>query len=91
MLTAGEVETLRSAVTEGPAPDAVMACCIPRHAFVFYDRSGAKLGALTVCFECSCAGVFDAPTFKARDLEWVYWDEGKLAAIVRAHDLPLYN
>jgi hypothetical protein len=91
VLTASEVEILRGAITSGQEPSTQTACCNPRHAFVFYDGNGSKLGVLTVCFECDCADVYDAPSFRARKLDWIYWNREKLANIVLAHKLPLYE
>lgn len=86
LLTEVEAATLRAAVRDVPPPDAIAACCVPRHAFVFYDASGARLGVLDVCFECICANIRDGARLdRPRDVRWLEWDEAAIAAIVTAH------
>jgi hypothetical protein len=84
-LTAAETIKLRSAFNWSTPPFAMDACCIPRHAFSFYDREAKFLGSISVCFECSCAesnGLTAPP-----DMTWIEWDRAKLAEIVEAHGL----
>jgi hypothetical protein len=86
VLTSAEVEKLRAAVRDVPAPPEVAACCVPRHAFVFFDAQGVRLGALDVCFECICANLWDgARLSERRNVRWIEWDEPTIAEIVRAH------
>lgn len=92
LLTADEVRLLRDAVKETPPPPAEVACCIPRHAFVFLGRDGKRLGALTVCFECGCADIAEGERLQRhRALQWLDWDEKVIGDIVRAHGVPLYE
>ena len=85
-LTQVEAEALRNAVRDVPPPPATVDCCIPRHAFVFYDGSGARLGALDVCFECGCAHIADGARLdRHREVRWLHWDEQAIGAIVTAH------
>ncbi|EGF91574.1 hypothetical protein ABI_29910 [Asticcacaulis biprosthecium C19] len=80
-LTAVEFADLRKAAgfttwKSGPK------CCIPRHAFVFYDDVGKYLGSLEVCFECGCSFLDGGlqPPFSQ-----VKWDEAVFERIVKAH------
>jgi hypothetical protein len=81
-----EIATLRKSVWFAEEPPAIAACCIPRHAFKFYDRSRKEIGELRVCFECTCANIDgEAPPKEA--LSWVDWDVAAIGTIVRAHGL----
>ncbi|MBP2159256.1 MULTISPECIES: hypothetical protein [Asticcacaulis] len=87
-LSPAEIDTLRKSVSFTAPPDLVAACCIPRHAFLFYDTSHKLLGSLTVCFECSCAGLNGGPQPPAGK-DWIDWDYAAVAKIVQAHGQPL--
>ncbi|MES1203591.1 MAG: hypothetical protein ABUS57_19315 [Pseudomonadota bacterium] len=80
-----EVAVLRASVHETDPPTDQALCCLPRHAFVFYDRQHHVLGALRVCFECGCADVYDGPTLRRRSVRWIDWDATAVGNIVRAH------
>ncbi len=86
-LTSNEVDSLRHAVFYAPPAPIGAACCIPRHAFVFYGANGQYLGNLVVCFECYCA--FIRPDeLSTRNME-VLWDRRAIGKIVEAHGLPV--
>lgn len=86
-LTPAEIVTLKASVRFTRPPDAMGACCIPRHAFLFYDNAGRYLGHLRVCFECGCAAMepFRPPS---KDRTWIDWNYEALKRIVVAHGLP---
>lgn len=88
VLTAADAKRLRSSVFFTEPPPAVAACCIPRHAFKFYDKSKKEIGSLAVCFECACARIEGEKPPNA-DLIWLEWDYAAIAAIVEAHNLPI--
>jgi hypothetical protein len=88
-LTRAEIAKLRASVTSGAQTQPAAACCIPRHRFLFLSSEGTTLGALDVCFECYCARVYDGVALERRPLEYVYWDEPAIRAIVLAHGVPL--
>jgi len=88
LLSAAQVKSLRGAVFFTEPPPAIAACCIPRHAFKFYDKRKKEIGALDVCFECACARLEGEKPPKP-DLMWIEWDYGAIAAIVEAHKLPI--
>ncbi|MDR3512220.1 MAG: hypothetical protein P4L73_11340 [Caulobacteraceae bacterium] len=85
-LTPLEISTLRATVHFTHPPNEVAACCVPRHAFLFFDRSGRYLGYLKVCFECGCAEMepFRPPS---RERNWISWDYRIVRQIVVAHGL----
>jgi hypothetical protein len=89
-LTEAEVAALRAAVRYTKPPEEAEACCIPRHAFLFYGKDGRYLGYLEVCFECGCAEMepFHLPD---RRLNWIAWDHAVIARIIRAHHLQIKN
>ncbi|HLI67978.1 MAG TPA: hypothetical protein VKU90_16555 [Caulobacteraceae bacterium] len=86
LLTPREMAALRAAVQFTRPPDMMLACCEPRHAFLFYDKSGRYLGFLMVCFECGCAVM---EPFHPADEEhsWIAWNPEAVKAIVVAHQL----
>ena len=86
LLSPAEVSKLRAAVRFTRPPDLIFRCCIPRHAFLFYDKSGRYLGYLKVCFECTCAEMepFHPPS---PTLNWISWNYESLKRIVIAHGL----
>jgi hypothetical protein len=84
-LTIAEIGVLGRSFMWSTPPMSVAACCVPRHAFAFYDSANRFLGSISVCFECSCAqsnGLTAPP-----DMTWIEWDRAKLAEIVVAHGL----
>ncbi|MEJ0062718.1 MAG: hypothetical protein WDO70_05830 [Alphaproteobacteria bacterium] len=87
-LTPYEIEVLRHSVFYAPMPTWSAACCIPRHAFLFYDKDGQYLGHLKVCFQCSCAELkpYSPPDSKLTHIEWNYT---ALQKIVENHKLPV--
>jgi len=89
ILTASETQRLRGAVFFTEPPPAIAACCIPRHAFKFYDKQKNEIGALDVCFECSCARI-EGEKSPNPNLMWIDWDNAVIAAIVEAHNLPIH-
>jgi hypothetical protein len=86
MLSPAEVSRLRASVRFTRPPKIVLRCCLPRHAFLFYDRSGRYLGYLKVCFECACAEMepFNPPD---KDRNWISWNYERVKKIALAHDL----
>jgi hypothetical protein len=88
VLTPEEVQLMRKSVSWIPSPPAVRACCIPRHAFTFFDSAGNYLGGLAVCFECKCARLQPYPTSPNRRTTLFDWDMDAFAKIVQAHGLP---
>lgn len=87
-LSSAEIKTLRKSVFYTLPPPAIAACCIPRHAFLFYDKAGKYLGYLEVCYECGCAQISPEA---ARDpkLDWIDWDAVALRKIIEAHRLTI--
>jgi hypothetical protein len=86
LLTPPEMTALRAAVHFTRPPDEMVACCEPRHAFLFYDKNGRYLGYLMVCFECGCARM--EPFLPADEKHsWIDWDGKAIEAIVVAHQL----
>jgi hypothetical protein len=88
LLTPQEVTLLRKSVFYTRPPQAIAACCVPRHLFVFYGPNHAFLGDLRVCFQCGCAEI-EPSSPASRELNWVTWDEGAVRKIVRTHHLEL--
>ena len=86
LLSPVEASKLKAAVRFTRPPDVIFRCCVPRHAFLFYDRSGRYLGYLKVCFECTCAEMepFHPPN-PARN--WISWNYENVKQIVIAHGL----
>jgi hypothetical protein len=85
-LSDSEIADLRKAVRITEPPINMAGCCFPRHAFLFYDRSGRYLGHLDVCFECGCARIEPDPP-SSRKLNWISWDSRVLTRLVMAHHL----
>jgi hypothetical protein len=82
-LTSTEIKALQNAFEWTTPPDVIDACCIPRHAFAFYDQSSRYLGSIAVCFECGCARTNELRGTQNKD--WLEWDRKAIAAIVNAH------
>ena len=87
-LTAEEIASLRSAISFSKPPEMSTACCIPRHAFVFYDRDNRYLGYLLVCFQCGCAEMKPMPATDP-DQSYINWDQARVHQILEAHRLPI--
>ncbi len=85
-LTPSEIAELRDSIHFTRTPDSVAACCIPRHAFLFYDATGHYLGYLDVCFECGCADIFPQPPRNGQ-LNWIDWNRQVIGKIVEDHHL----
>ena len=86
-LTGEELNLLRRSVSWIPSPPAVLACCIPRHVFTFFDAKNGYLGSLAVCFQCKCARLqpgLAPPNSRVLSLDW---DVKSFAKIVEAHGL----
>ena len=81
-----EVRELKAGLSFGSPPEAVAACCSPRHAFLFYGEGGQYLGSLTVCFECGCATMLPRPVAKS-GANYLYWNYDVFRRIVTAHHL----
>ncbi len=88
VLTREEAEIVRRAIYWQRPPEAVAACCIPRHAFKFYDAEHAEIGSVEVCYECGCARIAGegAPDSVHTDTGW---DAGALASVLQTHKLPV--
>lgn len=84
LLTAQEMHKVQNALYFVPAPEVVAACCIPRHAFLFYDKSHRYIGSISVCFECGCANV-DGESINIPSDRDVGWDEIAIARVIEAH------
>jgi len=85
-LTAREIASLRSAIGFTHPPSSIVGCCLPRHAFLFYDSAGHFVGSLEVCFECGCAHM--QPFRPAGpDRSWITWKEDVVKQIVVNHNL----
>jgi hypothetical protein len=52
-LDAKQAERVKRAFTVATGDQALGACFIPRHGFVFEDAQGKTIGTLDVCFECT--------------------------------------
>src|SRR5262249_30806493 len=87
-LTGTEIATLRRSVFYSPPPPAIAACCIPRHAFVFYRSDGNYIGVVEVCFECDCAIIAPAPVHDPK-LSRIVWNREPIREILQAHGLPV--
>jgi hypothetical protein len=88
VLAKEEVAIVRRAIYWQRPPEAEAACCIPRHAFKFYDAEHAEIGSVEVCYECRCARIAGEgpPDTVHTDAGW---DGGALASVLRAHKLPV--
>lgn len=100
-LSEEEITALHEALVQ-PEPNGtgmgagVSFCCFPRHVFVFRDAANRYLGALKVCFACSCAFVNYPKPLGNNDTaeqryfgERVEWDEAFVMRIVHQHQLPI--
>ena len=63
-LDAKQAERVKHAFTVATGEQALGACFVPRHGFVFEDAKGEVIGTLDVCFECTNYSI-DAPGYKA--------------------------
>ena len=88
VLTQAEIAILRQAVFYSQPPKFVSACCIPRHAFVFFDGAGTYLGYLKLCFQCGCAETSN-PAAPPPGLPYLAWNAHAIGQIVRAHNIPI--
>jgi len=52
-LSHSQIEKLRAAVTGSHPEHPTTECFYPHHAFLFYDKEGAIIGHIDVCFKCS--------------------------------------
>lgn len=52
-LSQKQIVKLGAAVTEDHSEHSTTECFYPHHAFLFYDKNGAIVGHLDVCFKCS--------------------------------------
>ena len=52
-LSTEQAARVKRAFTVATGDQAVAACFVPRHGFVFEDAKGEVIGTLDVCFECS--------------------------------------
>jgi hypothetical protein len=84
-LTPEEIGVVQASFKWSTPPMIVDACCVPRHAFAFYDSNNRYLGSISVCYECTCANA-DGVT-APKDLEWIEWDAAALAKVIHAHGL----
>lgn len=84
LLTSAQVERLEAAVT-GSHPEAGGAMCrYPHHGFVFFDKEGAIVGNIEVCFICD--------SYRGWPDKYVYdWDLLSIAEIIHEAGLPLSN
>lgn len=64
-LSAKQVARVKRAFTVATGDQAVAACFVPRHGFVFEDAKGQVIGTLDVCFECSNYSI-GAPGYDAQ-------------------------
>lgn len=64
-LDAKQVAQVKRAFTRATGDQAIGACFIPRHGFVFQDADGKVVGTLDVCFECSNYSI-DAPGYREK-------------------------
>jgi hypothetical protein len=64
VLDAKQTERVKRAFTMASGDQALGACFVPRHGFVFEDAKGQVVGTLDVCFECTNYSI-DAPGYKA--------------------------
>ena len=84
-LTTSELHSIQDGLNYKKPPDAIAACCVPRHAFLFYDKAHKFLGSITVCFECGCATIDGQMPKPPANMEWLDWDETRFAHIIEAH------
>ena len=95
LLTPVETRQLRAAISLSKTPASTVACCSPRHAFLFYDRAGKYLGFVSICFECGCVEMWPysppRPNFPLslikHDPAYLNWDRSAIRRIVEAHHL----
>jgi hypothetical protein len=64
-LNATQMAQVKRAFTRATGDQAIGACFIPRHGFVFEDAAGKVVGTLDVCFECSNYSI-DAPGYREK-------------------------
>lgn len=64
-LSPAQVARVKRAFTVATGDQAVAACFVPRHGFVFEDAKGQVIGTLDVCFECSNYSI-GAPGYDAQ-------------------------
>jgi hypothetical protein len=82
VLNASQAEIARASFMWKTPPAYMAACCIPRHAFTFYNDRGAFLGSVTFCLECGCTET-NGVTAPA-GMDWIEWDEPKLVGLIRS-------
>lgn len=87
-LSKAEIKTLRKSINFTVSPPAVTSCCVPRHGFVFYDKTGKYLGNVKVCYHCGCVEIHPWPT-RDSELDWIDWDAAALQKIIEAHHLKV--
>ena len=87
-LTPKDVVKLRRAIFWTIPPEAVAACCIPRHSFEFFDAQKRKIGTLEVCFECLCARI-DGEAAPSGDHSWLDWNYGAVEEVLASHGIPI--
>ena len=76
-LSAEQAQRVKRAFTVATGDQAVGACFVPRHGFVFADEKGEVIGTLDVCFECSNYSI-SAPGYDAQ-IKPIYARYKKLA------------
>ena len=64
-LNATQMALVKRAFTHATGDQAIGACFVPRHGFVFEDAAGKVVGTLDVCFECSNYSI-DAPGYREK-------------------------
>ena len=64
-LSASQMAQVKRAFTRATGDQAIGACFVPRHGFVFEDAAGKVVGTLDVCFECSNYSI-DAPGYREK-------------------------
>jgi len=102
-LDAKQAERVKRAFTVASGDQALGACFLPRHGFVFEDAKGQVIGTLDVCFECTNYSV-NAPGYdeKVKPIYARYaksdWTEklqlrqdAEVNKIRLAHDMPPVN
>lgn len=64
-LNAKQMARVKQAFTHPTGDQALGACFVPRHGFVFEDAQGKVIGTLDVCFECTNYAI-DAPGYREK-------------------------
>lgn len=64
-LSTAQADQIKQAFARPTGDQAIGACFVPRHGFVFEDAAGKVVGTLDVCFECSNYSI-DAPGYKEK-------------------------